>query len=330
MVRSATFLMLLSVAPASAEEPEAPPEITVWGEHAAREARLEVVEALEAEGYRFDRSRNGKDVFVSPQAWKPKVVLDRDGYVVTRRRNVVWVGADGRADEQTFEPEDVICVVWPPACVSTRGAQVSQKKFNGKTNSVLTAIAPQMEAYRQVLQDEGHLDRMERLLPRQLDQLWFEGVGPDGTVYAEPLARRAAIVDLWLTRVDDVWGDEAREVIEHFLADHVQDSEFALSEAEIAAVDARYEGIRRFSFSDPAPPPEVVAVEAAPAPPEPPPAPPEAASTLMRSSLFDIAPLGAPTRRQPLEWLRGTEQDAIEAEAVSPNPEPVAAPGLAD
>lgn len=346
MLRLAALLLLAAAPRASAGGGETSEDVTVWAEDPVRRARLEIVEALEDHGYTHRRTRKGKDIFIAPEPYRPKVILDRDqATVVTRRRNLVWTGADGRDDNGGLEPEDVWCLLWPPACLSTSGAQISKRKYHNRRRMTLDVIAPQLEAYRRALQESRHEDRIAHQLPAELDRLWREGVAPDGTHHASPRARRDAMVEFWLSRVDDAWGDDAREVIERFLVQHVQRTPYALTDDEIAAIDARRTGERPFTLVRRIPPPPEPVVEedpaevapASPAPDQPSgqaeappwlgPLSPDAPA---RSVLLDVPPLGAPTRRHPLDWLRGTEEDAQDANTRSPTRRPDAPPGMKD
>ncbi|MFT4623046.1 MAG: hypothetical protein ACI8PZ_001702 [Myxococcota bacterium] len=357
------IVLLMALAGTAAEpaaaEPAAPTpvaaeEVVVWGDAPRKAAREGVERALEADGYQLRRTRDGKDIFIAPQPYKPKVVVDRDGWVVMRRRGPVWVGADGRDDATSNKAHDAWCVLFPPACISLMGLQISRNKLDGERAEAFLAMQGALADYRSVLIEEGHRDRLAGALPAELDRLWVEGIAQGKRPIVQPLARREAIIELWLTRVDDSYGDAARRVIEHYIADHIQGTEWALSVAEMAAIDDRRTGRRPFQLPGHAPPAPgaptepPLAVRVAPSKPDPTPSPgppiagvvgPPVPGRLLpglstplptdMAGALALPPLkAAPTF---LQWLRGDESDAVQATSAQGDlldPDP--APGLTD
>jgi hypothetical protein len=228
--------MLWLISLALATDPAPAEEITVWGEPEVREAHEAVVQALDEKGYTRIRTRRGRDVFVHSAPWKPKVKVDRDGYAFMRRRNVVWVGPDGSAERDRSRLDYGWCLLYPPACISTRGMQVSTRKLDGERRRVMASLEAPLGRYRDAVSDKAFRARLEVELPAQLRRLWEDGVGPDGGEYASLVERRDAIVAMAAGRTTSDHGARARMVIVAFLVDHVQDTPLALPDERVMAL----------------------------------------------------------------------------------------------
>jgi hypothetical protein len=103
----------------------------------------------------------------------------------------------------------------------------------------MEAIQPEIVAWRAAVCAEGHEDRLLHEIPRELDAVWRDGVGRDGGALPTPEARRAALLEWWVSRTCTPEGEAVRGVIARYLAREVQPSPWPVTEGERAAINAR-------------------------------------------------------------------------------------------
>lgn len=238
----------LLIAVAVAVEPaDDTPTVVVTGDRVehAREAAVAAVEAL---GYRRKARRGDREVFVADSPWRPNVVLDGDGYLLTRRRAPHVTAANGERGAEATAGAWLACVIQPSACVHAGGIVVSRRKLVPEKEAIAAAVEPQLREWRAALADEAASASLNAW-PARLDRLWSEGRDGDAT-YLTAADRRAAIAELWLTRTDTVWGDEARAAIERWIDAVVQASAEPFTAAEVAAVNERCACERVFAPTD--------------------------------------------------------------------------------
>jgi hypothetical protein len=196
-------------------------EIVVIGEVELRHARAALESALASEGYQLRRTRNGRDIFVSATDWRPKVVVDRDGWLLIRRRGLVITDPSGAVPIDGNALRYAGCVVQPTRCMSTRGLTMSRRRMLGERGRVFAAMEDSVRVWLDALGRHAHEQRITVQLPAELTQIWHRGIDLDGTALASPVAREEALHRLWASRAHTPWGDEAAGVIERFVQTHL-------------------------------------------------------------------------------------------------------------
>jgi hypothetical protein len=229
---------------ASVSEDQGPPTeagMTIWvfedGE--VKRTREEVGIALRDLGYHKRKTANGRDVYANEDPWKPWVYVDDDGWMMMRRAPVtvskpplpgIWAGPLGW----------LVCVPFPTACVHVGGQVVSRAKLHPQKVEVIETIGPAMDHYQSAIVERAMKARVDVTVPQALDALWTDGVPFSGEGRLESWAeRRAAIVDFWLGRADDGYGDRVREVVELWSRNTIQAGDEPFTTQEIADAAAR-------------------------------------------------------------------------------------------
>lgn len=260
--------------PGTAVEPELPTgriEITVFGPAAIRQARSAIVREMEDMGYRPIAEEGGNIVFRPPRSWMGRVTLLENGELSFRRPVVAFRRAylqeRERDNEVRLPPgqepnpnisrtpagqffyEGVIDegagVVLPPIEGSVY-ILPSMQRLRPIQEAVVERLAPLVEQYRQVRENTFMMDRLDDVRV-QLESTWtrgtpLEGVGGRLDTMEQ---RRRAILDFWSNRLDTPEGLAVTEIVEQFLRQRVQRSEFPVSEAEIRRAEARRADGRR-------------------------------------------------------------------------------------
>lgn len=215
--------------------------IVVTDEAEVKRRQAELVESLEGLGYEKKRGRDGRTVYVTDTPWEPKVIVDDDGWMIMRRRPVVLTDPD-LPDHWWFSDtpvEYLTCVVAPHLCVRLGGLVISPKKLGHKKAAVVMASEDELRAWGDAIADHALSERLYEGLPEELDRIWYEGVTADGLTLGAPEQRRAHILELWISRTDNRWGDAARGAIEAYMEYVIQESPHPYTAAEIEAANAR-------------------------------------------------------------------------------------------
>lgn len=220
-------------------------DVLVESQQRVIQERKEFVAALEELGYEGRRRRDGKQTFVHPDiGYKPRVVLDDDGYMVIRRNLVLarvpdvydW---DNPLDEAL---EYALCLI-PTWCL-TSGALLSPPRLEQQKQLVVDATGDDLQQYQEALAQRGFQVTLAEL-PGRMDGIWHRGVDPvGGAVYATPEERRAALVGLWATRACDVYGDTVRQRVVDYMTYEVQPSSSPYTPEELAAAGDGGCGVR--------------------------------------------------------------------------------------
>ena len=124
-------------------------DVMIVDEAALKRARHEVTEALEAHGYDKKRRRGDRTVYVSETAWKAKVIVDDDGWMIMRRRGVVLQAPDLPSHWWFSDTplEYLTCVVAPHLCVKVGGLLVSKRRLQAQKGRVVEAMQDELYDY---------------------------------------------------------------------------------------------------------------------------------------------------------------------------------------
>lgn len=225
--------------PPPGEVEEEPDEIIYVDDQAVIRARAEVGLSLRELGYQRKRVRNGREIYVNADPWKPQVVVDDDGWMLVRRAPPsfgkpdlpgIWGGPLGY----------LVCVANPTACIHIGGWVVTKHKLQWQEYAVVEQSREPMDRYQQAILTRALRKRTGEELPNQLEALWMRGELPGGGAPLEtPEARRVALLDLWTSRTCTDWGDEVREVVRLYMQYEVQASPTPFTAEEIRAANAR-------------------------------------------------------------------------------------------
>jgi hypothetical protein len=114
------------------------------------------------------------------------------------------------------------------------------RKFRQSRMSLFDDMTAPMMAWRDALCREAVEDRLISEVPAQLDAIWREGLARsgDGRLHS-PEARRAELLEWWVTRTCTPEGDRVREVIAHYLLTEVQASPWPVTEEELVTINGR-------------------------------------------------------------------------------------------
>jgi len=237
----------------SAEEPVY--EVVVWGRHAVRQARAEVVRGMEELGYRAVRERGDAVVFRPPSPWMGRALLYRDGRLDFRTPMFAAKGVSAPPPAQLDHGVDLDRQATDGIAVGPEvHVFISRTKVHAVHRRTREALQPRLQAYQAVIRETAYREALDSLADR-LDALWLQGVPlQGGGVLDTPQSRRAAVLDYWATRASTPEGHGTCDAIELWLRETVQTSEHPLTAAEIETANARRGGDRRLGVG-PAPDP---------------------------------------------------------------------------
>ena len=239
VLRSAALLALASGAapvwadtPSDEEEDPRIEEVVIYGER-LWQARAALESHLASLGYRPVRRFRGRTLYMPPgeKRWKPKVVVDDDGWMTFRSPNIVFQGLEARSVPGITTPAQELPGFQPPtgASFGARFWIISERKLKAQEAMLTEELWIPLAEIRAMIAHQAHLERMIAL-PDELDALWAAA--------RDPAARRQRLLDRWLACADTPEGAEARQIIETFLEQVVQTSEAPFTEAELQAARA--------------------------------------------------------------------------------------------
>lgn len=213
-------------------------EILVVDDLEVKRRRQEVINQLDELGYEQKRRKDGRTVLVDPVPYHPKVIIDDDGWMYTKRRPVVLTRPDFPDAWWGDTPLELLtCVVAPYACVRLGGLVISKRKYAHHKELVITATQDEMAAFGDAIAAKAVQDKMYGGLPVQLDGIWLDGVGVEGEALPSPEERKAAILGMWADRTCTEYGAAIRQQIEAYLIYVIQMSATPLTDDEVVAAN---------------------------------------------------------------------------------------------
>lgn len=239
--------------PASRSDPDGDSvhEIWVFGELMVDQAREELIEDLEAQGYTEVKDKGDYLLLRHPSPYMGEMRIYDDGWVRMKRQPVRLEAPEVPWAKKNSAGAWATCVLYPPACLKTGGQLVSQRRWYGVQARAIGATEDTIEVYADRVADYRTEETVNEL-PERLEALWEQGVPlDDGPVLETREARREAVLRYWQSRTDTVWGDRVRLAVEAFLRAEVQTSEWALTDDEITAFNERRTCERRLDLRRP-------------------------------------------------------------------------------
>jgi hypothetical protein len=220
----------LLLAAALADEPD---ETVIVESGTSAQARQQIVEALEDEGYHRVENHGDYLLLLPDEPWKPRVRVYDEGYVVMRHQPTRFKPPGNAFADEANPAEWALCVVAVWACVD-RGTRLTSltdaRVVDLKRDEVAREIAEETAVFRDRVVAERMQHRLSVELPAQCEAIWAEPI---------PAAdRRRKLFELWNSRTETPEGEVAREVIRAFLSGVVQTSGEPFTAEEIAAYDA--------------------------------------------------------------------------------------------
>ncbi len=229
-------------APQQEQAPRADAEIIVHGELEVQQAKKALNQQLVDLGYTPRRRSDGRTVYIHQDGWRQKLIMDDDGYVYFRQRPPHVTGPPETGlvyDDWPILPWTT-CVFFPPACVNIGSVPRNHRLKLKDKERTLVASQDELVRYADALAGEALADRLYEEVPDLLDAIWLEGRHLEQPELALPDAssRRQAILEFWISRTDNSYGDAVREVVEAYMVYVVNDSSEPFTEEEIAWANA--------------------------------------------------------------------------------------------
>ncbi len=169
------LLLLLNFAYGEEPAEDAALEITVWGDHAIKQARSSIVREMEAMGYKPIDKPQGRVVFRPPQRWMGKVTLDVYGDLSFGRPLVAYKSAqlhDSFHDSSNPNIGDDPGGMRYPAADGSTGTALPSAEASlwlmpawrilaPIHNKVRQRLAPKLRDYRDVVELTAEKQRLE-------------------------------------------------------------------------------------------------------------------------------------------------------------------------
>ncbi len=237
------------------ERPTPGEEVIVVGDAVVEQARRQVTEALGNQGYAARRRRDGVTIYLHPTAYKPKVLVYDDGFVIFRRRGFAYTPPDVGVDNPglAIPLRATLCLVAPLYCFHAPGLTMSPTRLEQQKELVVEELEDELRAYGDALAGRALGQRLEDVAD-WLDAVWLTGQDLDtGVVYPTPAERRQVLLAFWESRADNAYGDNVREMVEAYIDYEIQVSAFPFTAAEIAEINAKRSCSRELILEVPAP-----------------------------------------------------------------------------
>lgn len=219
-------------------QPKADAEIIVRGELEVRQAKTALNQQLVDLGYTPRRRKDGRTVYIHEDGWRQKLIMDDDGYVYFRQRppHITGPPETGLAyDDWPILPWGT-CILFPAACVNVGSIPRNQRLKLKDKERTMVASQDELVRYADALAGEALAVRLYEEVPDLLDSIWLEGEHLEQPELELPDAasRRKAILEFWISRTDNAYGDAVREVVEAYMVYVVNDSSEPFTAEEIA------------------------------------------------------------------------------------------------
>ena len=210
--------------------PDVAEEVVVTARKASDLRLEELVGRLREIGYGAPIERaNGELHFRAQGVDRPWITLRPDGQLDVQRAGYVPLRDPVSIDE-----------VLGHTVVRFTVPVISERKLAQPRGRLMDAIVDDVRAWREALCAEGFEERLLAEIPATLDRVWHDGIPIDGEEVLEtPAERRAAILDWWVTRTCTPEGEQVRALVVRYLDHEVQPSAWPVTDAEIAAANAR-------------------------------------------------------------------------------------------
>ena len=224
------------------QAPRADAEIIVHGELEVQQAKKALNKQLVDLGYTPRRRSDGRTVYIHQDGWRQKLIMDDDGYVYFRQRPPHVTGPPETGlvyDDWPILPWTT-CVFFPPACINIGSVPRNHRLKLKDKERTLVASQDELVRYADALAGEALADRLYEEVPDLLDAIWLEGRHLEQPELELPDAssRRQAILEFWISRTDNSYGDAVREVVEAYMVYVVNDSSEPFTAEEIAWANA--------------------------------------------------------------------------------------------
>jgi hypothetical protein len=221
------------------EEPDL--EIVVIDDQAVKRAAEEMGQELEDLGYEKARRRGDRTVYTHDTGWRHKVVVHDDGWVYFRQRppHVRKPDMDTAWSDLPVVPW-LICAPMPTACVSLGTVAVRRQLKHQDKERTMQATGDELRVFADAVANEALATRLYEEVPALLDSIWLHGVHPEApeTVLETREQRRRAVLDFWLSRTDNPYGDAVRIVVETYMIYEIQFSDAPFTPEELEWANA--------------------------------------------------------------------------------------------
>lgn len=217
-------------------------EVVITDERAVQMARQAVEQELVDLGYEAKRRRDDRTVYVSDVGWENKVIVHDDGWMYFRKRppHVRKPEIEGAWWNGVPVVEWGPCLLAPFLCVSAGTVGVRPQLSEQNKEEVVEGTAQEMRDYADTIAAEALGRKLNEEIPDWLDAVWHQGVDPrNDTALPTPEARRAHILEFWISRTDNAYGDAVRQVVEHYMLYEIQSSTDPFTQNEIDQANAR-------------------------------------------------------------------------------------------
>lgn len=217
-------------------------EIIVTDERAVQMARQAVDQELVDLGYEAKRRRDDRTVYISDVGWENKVIVHDDGWMYFRKRppHIRKPENEGAWWDGVPVVEWTPCILMPLLCVSAGTVGVRPQLSEQNKEDVVEGTAYEMRNYADTIAAEAMGRKLNEEIPNWLDTLWYQGVDEhQGTRFETHAERRQRILEYWLSRNDNEYGDAVRQVVEHYMLYEIQASDHPFTDEEIATANAR-------------------------------------------------------------------------------------------
>lgn len=217
-------------------------EIVVWGDR-LESAKARVAERLERMGYSPGETRNGRTEWKPKQAgqrWKPRVVVDDDGWFTVHTPTVSSFAPsvqDTTPRAGGFEEAPAFAASRQTPTAGVGGRFAGKRVRMHAEARVVRQVADVVEELAEAHQENALVITVARL-PDRLDLIWRGGLDEDGVELPTARDRQEALLALWANRTRTRAGETVRRLIGAYLLAEV-DPEVRLAPDLVASAETR-------------------------------------------------------------------------------------------